>query len=78
MGANIITNGTTDGGEGRGFVVFGNRGPRRNRMSFSQEAGRFIVAWFIGFISTAKGRGIDREAAALPSTVFLSGIRGRG
>jgi hypothetical protein len=47
-------------------------------MSFSEETGPFRVVLFIELISTAKGRGIDKEAAALPSTVFLFGIRDRG
>jgi hypothetical protein len=41
-------------------------------MSFSQEVGEFVVAWFIGFTSTAKGCDIDREAAALSCTSFLT------
>ena len=77
-GVNIFTNRFTDGGEERGLVSFGKREPWRNRMLFSQEAGEFVVAWFIGFISTAKGCYIDREAAALSCTSFLSDIRGRG
>jgi len=78
MGANIFTNRSTDRGEERGLVIFGNRGPWRNKMSFSQEAGLFVVALFIGFISTAKGCCIDREAATPPCTFFLSDIRDRG
>ena len=64
-GVNIFINRSTDGREGRGFVVFGNKEPWRNKMSFSQEARSFIGAMFIGFISTAKGCCIDREAATL-------------
>ena len=78
MGADIFTNRSTDGREERGFVIFGNRGPWRNRMSFSQEAGPFVGAWFIGFISTAKGCCIEEEAATPPCTSFLSDIRDRG
>jgi len=62
-------------------VVLGNRGPWRKRMSFSQEGGEVVVVvvvWFIGFISTAKGCCIDREAAALSYTSVLSDRRGRG
>jgi hypothetical protein len=59
-------------------VVFGNRGPWRNRMSFSQGAEPFVGVLFIGFNSTAKGCCIDREAAAPPSTFFLSDKRDRG
>ena len=77
-GVNIFINRCTDGREGRGFVVFDNRGPRRNKMSFSQEAGPFMGAMFIGFISTAKGCCIDREAATLSCPFFLSDIRDRG
>ena len=77
-GGNIFTNRSTDGREERGVVIFGHRGPWRNRMSFSQEAGQFVVAWFIGFISTAKGCDIDREAAPPSGTSFLSDIQGRG
>jgi hypothetical protein len=77
-GADIFTNRITDGGEERGLVSFGKRGPWRKRMSFSQEDGQFVVAWFIGFISMAKGCDIDREAAALSCTSFLSDRRGRG
>jgi len=50
-------------------------------MSFSQEGGEVVVVvvvWFIGFISTAKGCCIDREAAALSYTSVLSDRRGRG
>jgi hypothetical protein len=47
-------------------------------MSFSQEGGLFAVAWFIGLISTIKGCGIDREAAALSCTFFLSDRLDRG
>ena len=78
MGANIFTNSFTDGGEERGLVSFGKRRPWRNRMSFSEKAGLFVVAWVIGFISSAKGYDIDREAAALSCTSFLSDIWGRG
>ena len=77
-GVNIFANRCTDGGEEPELVSFGKRGPWRNRISFSQEDGPFVVAWFIGFISTAKGCDIDREAAALSCTSFLSDIRGRG
>jgi hypothetical protein len=59
-------------------MIFGNREPWRNRMSFSQEGGEFAVAWFIGSISTIKGCDIDRKAAALSCTVFLSGRLDRG
>jgi|OpeIllAssembly_1097287.scaffolds.fasta_scaffold2164043_1 hypothetical protein len=37
-----------------------------------------MVVMFIGFISITKDRGIDREAAVLPSTVFLSDKQGSG
>jgi hypothetical protein len=67
-----------EGREERGFVIFGNRRPWRKGISFSQGTGPFVVAWFIGFTSIAKGRGIDREAAEPPSTVFLFDIRDRG
>ena len=77
-GTNIFTNRSMDGGKEPGFVIFGNRGPWRSRMSFSQGAGLFVGVWFIGFISTTKGCCIDREAETLPSTVFLFGIRDRG
>ena len=76
--ANIFTNRFTDGGEERGLVSFGERGPWRNRMSFSQEDRPFVVAWFIGLISTVKDCDIDREVAVLSCTSFLSDIRGRG
>jgi len=46
-------------------------------MSFSQEAGPFVGAWDIGFISTVKGCCIEEEAAALPYTFFLSDRRDR-
>jgi hypothetical protein len=46
-------------------------------MSFSQEAGQFVVAWFIGFISTAKGCCIDRAVEVPLYTFFLSGRRDR-
>jgi hypothetical protein len=78
MGVNIIPNRSTDGREERGFVIFGNREPWRNRMSISQETGPFVGALFIGFLSTAKGCCIDREAATPPRTFFLSGIPDRG
>ena len=78
MGANIFTNRPTDRGEGRGLVIFGNRGLWRKRMSFSQEAGPFVVAGFIGFISTARDCCIDRETAAPPWASFLFDIRDRG
>ena len=58
--------------------VLATEGRWRKGISFSQESGPFVVAWVIGFILTAKGRGIDREAAAPPDTSFLSGIRDRG
>ena len=58
-------------------MVFGNREPWRNRILFSQEAGPFVGALYIGFISTAKGCDIDREAGALSCTSFLSDIRDR-
>ena len=79
-GANIFTNRFTDGGEERGWVIFGKRDPWRKRMLFSQEVGAFVVVvvGFIGFISTAKGCDIDREAATLSYTSFLSDRRGRG
>ena len=67
-----------DGWEERGVVIFGNREPWRNRMSFSQGTGPFVGAWFMGLTSTVKGRGIDREAATPPWTFFLSDIRDRG
>jgi hypothetical protein len=41
-------------------------------MSFSQEAGVFGVLWFIGFIPTIKGCGIDRAVEVLLCTFFLS------
>ena len=74
----MFTNSSADGGEERGFVLFGNREPWRNRMSFSQEVGWLVVAWSIGLISTAKGHGIDREGGTLPYTSFLSDIWDRG
>jgi hypothetical protein len=37
-----------------------------------------MVVLFIGFISITRGRGIDREAMPLPSTVFRSDRRDRG
>jgi hypothetical protein len=77
-GANIFTDRSTDGRKKRGIVSFGNREPWRNRMSFSQEAGPFVGALSIGFISTAKGCCIEEEAAALFCTSFPSDIRGRG
>jgi len=67
-----------DGRKERGVVIFGNKEPWRNRMSFSQEAGPFVGALYIGFISTAKGCCIEEEAAALSCTSFLSDIRDRG
>ena len=67
-----------DGRKERGVVIFGNKEPWRNRMSFSQEAGPFVVAGFIGFISTTKGCDIDREAAGLSCTSLLSDIRDKG
>ena len=67
-----------DGREGRDLAVFGNREPWRNRMSFSQEGGPFVGSLFIGVISTARGCCIDREAARLPSTFFISDRRDRG
>ena len=59
-------------------MVFGNREPWRNRMSFSQEARPFVGVRFIGLISTVKGRGIDREAARPACTFYLSDILDRG
>ena len=58
-------------------MIFGKREPLRNRMSFSQEAGPFVGALFIGFVSTAKGCCIEEEAAALSCPSFLSDIRDR-
>ena len=75
---NIFTNRPTDGREERGVVFFGNRGPWRNRMSFSQGAEPFVGALFIGFNSAAKGCCIDGEAATPPCTSFLSDILDRG
>jgi hypothetical protein len=46
-------------------------------MSFSQKTGPFVVAWFIGFISTVKGCGIDRAVEVPLYTFFLSDRRGR-
>jgi hypothetical protein len=54
-----------DGREGWDLVIFGKKESWRNRMSFSQKAGRFVGALYIGFISTAKGCCIEEEAAAL-------------
>ena len=59
-------------------MVFGNREPWRKRMSFSQEAGPVVGVRFMGFILSAKGRDIDREAATPPWTFFLSDMRDRG
>ena len=59
-------------------MVLGNRGPWRNRMSFSQEVEPLVVTEFIGFISPTKGCGIDREAAVLSCASFLSDRRDRG
>jgi hypothetical protein len=42
-GINIFTNRIVDEREEQGWVIFGNRGPWRKRMSFSQEAGPFVV-----------------------------------
>ena len=67
-----------DGREERGDVFFGNRGPWRKRVSFSQGAGPFVGVGFIGLISTAKERGNDRGVATPPWTFFLSDIRDRG
>jgi len=41
-------------------------------MSFSQEAGVFVMAWVIGVISIAKGCGIDRAVEVPLYTFFLS------
>ena len=67
-----------EGREERRVVVFGKRGPWRNGISFSREVGLFVGAWFIGLISTPKGRGIDREAATPACTFYLFDIRDRG
>jgi hypothetical protein len=77
-GVNLLINRFMDGRKEQGVVSFGNKKPRRNKMSFSQEAGPFIGAMFIGFILTAKGCCIDREAATLSCPFFLSDIRDRG
>jgi len=46
-------------------------------MSFSQEVGVFGVLWFIGFIPTVKGCGIDRAVEVPLYTFFLFDRRGR-
>ena len=47
-------------------MVFGNRGPWQNRMSFSQEAEPCVGALYMGFISTLRAVASKRKQQRYP------------
>ncbi len=78
-GANIFTDQSTDGWKERGWMIFGNGGPWRNREWFSQGTEKVFCTLLRGLIwITLVDCYIDRVVEVPLSTFFLSDIRDKG